>query len=62
MLIEGFTRKYNIDRLIYVEMFGDINSAITREKTIKGWLRNKKIDLINTMNPDWKDLSEGWYD
>ena len=61
-LIEGFTKKYNIDKLIYVETFGDVNSAIAREKTIKGWLRKKKIELIKTANPDWKDLSEGWYD
>jgi putative endonuclease len=61
-LIEGFTKKYNIDRLIYVETFGDVNSAIAWEKTIKGWLRKKKIELINGVNPDWRDLSEGWYD
>ena len=61
-LIDGFTKKYNIDRLIYVETFSDIYSAIAREKTIKGWLRKKKIELINEANPDWKDLSEDWYD
>jgi len=61
-LVEGFTRKYNIDKLIYVETFSDIYSAIAREKTIKGWLRKKKIELIKGMNPDWKDLSEDWYD
>lgn len=61
-LIEGFTKKYNINKLIYVETFYDINSAISREKTIKGWLRKKKIELINASNPDWRDLSEGWYD
>lgn len=61
-LIGGFTKKYNIDKLIYVETFHDINSAISREKTIKGWLRKKKIELINASNPDWRDLSEGWYD
>ncbi len=61
-LILGFTKKYNIDRLIYFEMFGDVYSAIAREKTIKGWLRKKKIDLVNSTNPDWKDLSFDWYD
>ena len=61
-LIDGFTKKYNIDRLVYVETFNDIYSAIEREKTIKGWLRKKKIELINSANPQWKDLSEGWYD
>jgi len=61
-LVDGFTKKYNIDKLIYVETFRDVNSAITREKAIKGWLRKKKIDLINEVNPDGRDLSEGWYD
>ena len=61
-LVEGFTKKYNIDKLIYVETFRDVNSAIAREKTIKGWLRKKKIELIKTANPDWRDLNEDWYD
>jgi len=56
-LIEGFSKKYNITMLIYFETFGDINSAIAREKQIKGWLRNKKIDLINSVNPTWADLT-----
>ena len=61
-LIEGFTKKYNINQLLYFETFGDSNSAIDREKTIKGWLRNKKIELLNQTNPHWKDLSHDWYD
>ncbi len=61
-LIPGFTKKYNISRLIYFETFGDVYSAIAREKTIKGWLRKKKIELIRKTNPDWKDLAEDWYD
>ncbi len=61
-LVEGFTKKYNIKRLLYFETFSDIISAIAREKTIKGWLRKRKIDLINQSNPQWKDLSEDWYD
>ena len=61
-LIEGFTRKYNLTRLVYFETFSDVYSAIAREKTIKGWLRKKKIELIDGANPDWKDLSEDWYD
>jgi putative endonuclease len=61
-LIEGFTKKYNLTNLVYVETFRDVYSAIAREKTIKGWLRKKKIDLINGENPDWNDLSEDWYD
>jgi len=61
-LIEGFTKKYNITCLVYVETFNDVSYAIAREKTIKGWLRKKKIELISAANPDWRDLSEGWYD
>jgi len=61
-LIDGFTKKYNICRLIYFETFSDVYSAIAREKTIKGWLRKKKIELVNTTNPDWKDLSDDWCD
>ena len=60
--IAGFTKKYNISRLVHFETFGDIYSAIAREKTIKGWLRKKKIELINKTNPDWEDLSSDWYD
>ncbi len=61
-LVPCFTKKYNINRLIYFETFNDVHSAIAREKTIKGWLRKKKIDLVNSVNPDWKDLSDDWYD
>jgi len=61
-LVEGFTKKYNINRLLYFETFGDIYSAIAREKTIKGWLRRKKIALVRTINPGWTDLSEDWYE
>jgi putative endonuclease len=57
----GFTSCYKIDRLVYFERFGDIHYAIAREKQIKGLLRIKKIALIVSMNPDWKDLSDGWY-
>jgi putative endonuclease len=59
--VEGFTKKYNIDRLIHYETFSDVWSAIAREKQIKGWVRRKKVDLIASMNPQWRDLSEGWY-
>lgn len=61
-LIEGFTQKYNITQLVYYETTPDVRSAIAREKQIKGWLRKKKIALIDSMNPTWQDLSEGWYD
>ena len=61
-LIEGFTRRYNITRLVYYEETLDATTAITREKQIKGWLRKKKVALIESLNSDWKDLSEGWYE
>ncbi len=61
-LIEGFTKKYNITKLVHFETFRNVHSAIAREKTIKGWLRKKKIELVNATNPDWRDLSEDWYD
>jgi putative endonuclease len=59
-LVAGFTAKYNIQFLVYYEAGSDINSAIAREKEIKGWLRKKKIALIDSANPQWKDLSEEW--
>lgn len=58
--IEGFTKRYNVTKLVYFEQTSDINSAITREKQIKGWLREKKNNLIESVNPDWKDLSDDW--
>jgi putative endonuclease len=57
----GFTSKYNIDRLVYHELFDDIRKAISREKQLKRWRREKKIFLIERANPTWQDLSEGWY-
>ncbi len=54
--IGGFTKKYNVSKLVYFEEFQNINEAITAEKRIKGWLRNKKINLIESKNPEWKDL------
>ncbi len=59
-VIPGFTKKYNISILVYYEPTSDIQSAIKREKQIKGWLRSKKITLIESLNPDWNDLSEDW--
>jgi putative endonuclease len=61
-LIAGFTRKHNIDRLIYYECFTDVHAAIAREKTIKGWLRAEKLALVASGNPKWHDLSEAWCD
>ena len=54
----GFTKKYNLTKLVYYEIFCDIDSAILREKKLKGGSRQKKIDLINNFNPDWEDLYE----
>jgi putative endonuclease len=59
-LIQGFTSKYNITRLVWYQTFGDIHQAIESEKRIKGWVRAKKIALIELRNPEWKDLSAGW--
>jgi len=60
--IPGFTDKYNVDRLVYVEIFGDASSAIAREKQIKRWRREKKIALIESTNPQWLDLAADWYE
>lgn len=54
--IKGFTQKYNLDQLVYYEVFDNILLAIEREKKIKGWSRKKKNDLVNTFNSEWKDL------
>jgi len=61
-LIPGFTDKYNVDRLLYVETISDPVSAIRREKQLKKWGREKKVALVDSQNPDWKDLSDGWYE
>ena len=58
--LPGFTSKYDVDRLIYYEIFGDIDQAIMREKEIKGWRRNKKLALIRTINPEFSDLASDW--
>jgi putative endonuclease len=57
-----FAAKYKLDRLVYFERFEDIRNAIEREKRIKGWLRIKKIALIVSINPAWRDLSVEWYE
>ena len=59
-LVDGFTKKYNIHRVVYFETFYDIRDAIAREKQIKGWLRAKKVALIESVNPKWKDLAPAW--
>ena len=55
-IIEGFTKRYNINKLVYYEVFDDIENAITREKQIKGGSRNSKLELIRSMNPSFRDL------
>jgi putative endonuclease len=60
--VHGFTAKYRIRRLVHFEETANPMAAITREKQIKGWLRRKKIALIEETNPIWLDLSDGWYD
>jgi len=57
-LVEGFTKKYNCNMVIYYELGEDYNGVLAREKEIKGWTRKKKEDLIGTVNPDWNDLHE----
>ncbi len=59
--IPGFTQRYDLTRLVYYEATNDVRAAIAREKQIKGWLRAKKITLIESMNPEWEDLAADWY-
>lgn len=59
-LISGFTKKYNIAKLVYYETTIDVTHAICREKQLKGWLRIKKVALIEESNPGWDDLSLSW--
>ena len=58
--IEGFTKQYNINRLVYFEVFKYVNSAIAREKQVKAWTRAKRLSLITSENPTWQDLAESW--
>jgi putative endonuclease len=57
-LAGGFTKKYNVDKLVYFEQTEDVNSSLRREKQLKNWKREWKIDLINKANPEWKDRSD----
>ena len=57
-LVPGFTSRYQINRLVYYETFGDVRAAINRETEIKGWLRARKVALIESANRDWKDLRD----
>ena len=60
--VEGFTKKYNCTKLVWFEEFRDVRDAISCEKRLKGLLRAKKVALIETHNPKWRDLSEDWRD
>jgi len=58
--VEGFTKQYKCDRLVYWESFDEVIKAINRERQLKGWRRTKKIALIESTNPRWEDLAEHW--
>ena len=57
-LVEGYTKKYHVHKLVYYESYKDVKNAILREKNLKGLLRIRKNELVETMNPKWNDLSE----
>ena len=59
-LTPGFTSKYGVDQLVYCESTDDVQAAIAREKQLKGWLRRKKVALIESANPNWEDLAAEW--
>lgn len=59
---DGFTARYNCDRLVWFERFQDVRNATAREKELKGWRHSKKIALIESVNPTWIDLSRDWYE
>jgi predicted GIY-YIG superfamily endonuclease len=61
-VVKGFTSKYKLDRLVYYEQFSDAVSAITWEKEIKSWRREKKNELVRTLNPKWEDLAKELFD
>ncbi len=61
-LIEGFTNKYGLNKLVYMESYQYVNDAILREKRMKKWKRQWKINLIEEDNPQWKDLAHDWYE
>jgi putative endonuclease len=61
-MIPGFTEKYNVNKLVYFEETHDVRAAIAREREIKKWRREKKNNLVIAVNPEWKDLSDGWFE
>src|SRR5215212_3178409 len=58
--MQGFTSRYNIDRLVYYEETSDVRDALDRERHIKGWVRTRKMMLVQSMNPTWEDLAADW--
>jgi putative endonuclease len=61
-MVPGFTEKYNVNKLVYFEETRDVLVAVAREKEIKKWRREKKNNLVVAINPEWKDLSDGWFE
>jgi putative endonuclease len=59
--VDGFTKKYNVRRLVYYEDYESVRDAIAREKQLKDWRREKKVTLIESLNPEWDDLADHWY-
>ena len=57
----GFTSRYNITRLVYAEAFADVREALAREKQLTGWRRSRKLNLVESVNAEWEDLSEAWF-
>jgi putative endonuclease len=60
-LMDGFTKKYRVTRLVHFEEFADVRDAIAREKAIKGWNRSRKVKLVEGRNPTWEDLAQDWF-
>lgn len=60
--VRGFSAKYRVNKLVYIETFEDAPEAIAREKQLKNWRRSKKVALINRQNPDWNDLAAEWFE
>jgi putative endonuclease len=59
--VEGFTSRYNIDRLVFYEETNNVWAALNREKQLKGWVRVRKLELVRDMNPEWRDLAAEWF-
>ena len=59
-LADGFTKRYHVHKLVYYEQTNDAYAAVTRERQLKGWTRKRKNELVETVNPNWEDLSTSW--